>query len=305
MQTTLMRDVTMVGTGLHSGRPVRMVIRPAEDSGIRFRRVDISDRDSVIPADYSLVSDTTLCTQLTNVAGVSVSTVEHLMAAFSGCGVHNALVDLDGPEVPIMDGSAKRFVKAIERAGIRELSVPLTALEMVRPVRLVEGGVRAELLPASTFRVDFRIDFSEPAIGRQSQSFELANGTFVHELADSRTFCRRADVEMMQQAGLALGGSLENAIVVDGDRVLNPGGLRRSDEFVRHKMLDAVGDLALAGMPIIGIYKGLRAGHGVTNRLLRKVFATPDAWRVVPVDSDLARVLPGARAIDMDLRRSA
>jgi UDP-3-O-[3-hydroxymyristoyl] N-acetylglucosamine deacetylase len=126
MQTTLMRDVTLVGTGLHSGRPVRMVIRPAEDSGIRFRRVDVSDRDNVIPADYSLVSDTTLCTQLTNVAGVSVSTVEHLMAAFAGCGVHNALVDLDGPEVPIMDGSAKRFVKAIERAGIRQLAVPLT-----------------------------------------------------------------------------------------------------------------------------------------------------------------------------------
>lgn len=305
MQTTLRRDVTLVGTGLHSGRPVRMVIRPAEDSGIRFRRVDVSDRDNVIPADYSLVSDTTLCTQLTNVAGVSVSTVEHLMAAFAGCGVHNALVDLDGPEVPIMDGSAKRFVKAIERAGIRELAVPLTALELVRPVRLFDGVVRAELLPASIFRVDFRIDFAEPAIGRQSQSFELANGTFVHELADSRTFCRRSDVETMQRAGLALGGSLENAIVVDGDRVLNPGGLRRSDEFVRHKMLDAVGDLALAGMPIIGIYKGLRAGHGATNKLLRKVFATPDAWRIVQVDPNLARVLPGAGAIDMDLRQSA
>jgi UDP-3-O-[3-hydroxymyristoyl] N-acetylglucosamine deacetylase len=305
MQTTLMRDVTLVGTGLHSGRPVRMVIRPAEDSGIRFRRVDVSDRDNVIPADYSLVSDTTLCTQLTNVAGVSVSTVEHLMAAFAGCGVHNALVDLDGPEVPIMDGSAKRFVKAIERAGIRQLAVPLMALELVKPIRLVDGVVRAELLPASMFRVDFRIDFAEPAIGRQSQSFELANGTFVHELADSRTFCRRSDVETMQRAGLALGGSLENAIVVDGDRVLNPGGLRRSDEFVRHKMLDAIGDLALAGMPIIGIYKGLRAGHGATNKLLRKVFATPDAWRIVQVDPNLARVLPGAGAIDMDLRQSA
>jgi UDP-3-O-[3-hydroxymyristoyl] N-acetylglucosamine deacetylase len=305
MQTTLRRDVTLVGTGLHSGRPVRMVIRPAEDSGIRFRRVDVSDRDNVIPADYSLVSDTTLCTQLTNVAGVSVSTVEHLMAAFAGCGVHNALVDLDGPEVPIMDGSAKRFVKAIERAGIRQLAVPLMALELVKPIRLVDGVVRAELLPASMFRVDFRIDFAEPAIGRQSQSFELANGTFVHELADSRTFCRRSDVETMQRAGLALGGSLENAIVVDGDRVLNPGGLRRSDEFVRHKMLDAIGDLALAGMPIIGIYKGLRAGHGATNKLLRRVFATPDAWRIVQVDPNLARVLPGAAAIDMDLRQSA
>jgi UDP-3-O-[3-hydroxymyristoyl] N-acetylglucosamine deacetylase len=305
MQTTLKRDVTLVGTGLHSGRPVRMVIRPAEGSGIRFRRVDVKNRDNVVPADYALVSDTTLCTQLTNAAGVSVSTVEHLMAAFAGCGIHNALVDLDGPEVPIMDGSAKRFVKAIERAGIRELAVPLTALELVRPVRFVDGAVRAELLPAPTFRVDFRIDFADEAIGRQSQSFALANGAFVHELADCRTFCRRADVEMMQRAGLALGGSLENAIVVDGDRVLNPGGLRRSDEFVRHKMLDAVGDLALAGMPIIGIYKGLRAGHGATNRLLRKVFATPEAWRIIRVDSNLARILPGVGAVDMDLRRSA
>ncbi len=288
MQTTLRRDVTLVGTGLHSGRPVRMVIRPAEHSGIRFRRVDVTDRDNVVPADYSLVSDTTLCTQLTNHDGVSVSTVEHVMAAFAGCGVHNAIVDLDGPEVPIMDGSAKRFVKAIERAGIRELALPLTALEIVRPVR-----------------VDFRIEFSDAAIGRQSQSFEFANGTFVHELADCRTFCRRADVETMQQAGLALGGSLENAIVVDGDRVLNPGGLRRSDEFVRHKMLDAVGDLALAGMPILGSYKGVRAGHGATNRLLRKLFATSDAWRIVQVDRKLASSLPGAGSVDMELLQTA
>jgi UDP-3-O-[3-hydroxymyristoyl] N-acetylglucosamine deacetylase len=282
-----------------------MVIRPAEHSGIRFRRVDVTDRDNVVPADYSLVSDTTLCTQLTNHDGVSVSTVEHVMAAFAGCGVHNAIVELDGPEVPIMDGSAKRFVKAIERAGIRELALPLTALEIVRPVALVEGDVRAELLPASVFRVDFRIEFPDAAIGRQSQSFELVNGTFVHELADCRTFCRRADVEMMQQAGLALGGSLENAIVVDGDRVLNPGGLRRSDEFVRHKMLDAVGDLALAGMPILGIYRGVRSGHGATNRLLRKLFATSDAWRIVQVDRKLASSLPGAGGIDMDLLQTA
>jgi UDP-3-O-[3-hydroxymyristoyl] N-acetylglucosamine deacetylase len=305
MQTTLRRDVTLVGTGLHSGRPVRMVIRPAEHSGIRFRRVDVTGRDNVVPADYSLVSDTTLCTQLTNHAGVSVSTVEHVMAAFAGCGVHNAIVDLDGPEVPIMDGSAKRFVKAIERAGIRELALPLTALEIVRPVAIVEGEVRAELLPSAVFRVDFRIEFSDSAIGRQSQSFELANGTFVHELADCRTFCRRSDVETMQQAGLALGGSLENAIVVDGDRVLNPGGLRRSDEFVRHKMLDAVGDLALAGMPILGSYKGVRAGHGATNRLLRKLFATSDAWRIVQVDRKLASSLPGAGSVDMELLQTA
>jgi UDP-3-O-[3-hydroxymyristoyl] N-acetylglucosamine deacetylase len=282
-----------------------MVMRPAEHSGIRFRRVDVADRDNVVPADYSLVSDTTLCTQLTNNAGVSVSTVEHVMAAFAGCGVHNAIVDLDGPEVPIMDGSAKRFVKAIDRAGIRELALPLTALEIVRPVALVDGDVRVELLPSAVFRVDFRIEFPDAAIGRQSQSFELANGTFVHELADCRTFCRRVDVETMQQAGLALGGSLENAIVVDGDRVLNPGGLRRSDEFVRHKMLDAVGDLALAGMPILGIYKGVRAGHGATNRLLRKLFATSDAWRIVQVDRKRASALPGAGAIDMELLQTA
>lgn len=204
-----------------------------------------------------------------------------------------------------MDGSAKRFVKAIERAGIRELPLPLMALEIVKPVAFVDGDVRAELLPAPEFRVDFRIEFPDAAIGSQSQSFEIVNGTFVHELADCRTFCRRADVEMMQQAGLALGGSLENAIVVDGDRVLNPGGLRRSDEFVRHKMLDAVGDLALAGMPIIGLYKGVRAGHGATNRLLRKLFATPDARRIVQVDRKLARSLPGAGAVDMELRRTA
>jgi UDP-3-O-[3-hydroxymyristoyl] N-acetylglucosamine deacetylase len=294
MQTTLARDITLIGTGLHSGRPARLALRPATSGGIRFRRVDVAGRDNVIPARYDLVKDTTLCTQLTNAEGVSVSTVEHVMAALAGLGVTHALIDIDGPEVPIMDGSAKRFVQAILRGGLRRLSEPVQAIRVLKPVRYENGDVVAELRPADELSIDFDIDFPDAAIGHQAKRIAMRNGAFVHELADCRTFCRRADVEAMQAHGLALGGSLDNAIVVEGDRVLNPGGFRRADECVRHKMLDAVGDLALAGAPILGAYRGVRAGHGPTNMLLRKLFATPGAWELVTLDEAGADRLPGA-----------
>jgi UDP-3-O-[3-hydroxymyristoyl] N-acetylglucosamine deacetylase len=304
MQTTLKRETTLVGMGLHSGRPARLVIRPATEGGIRFRRVDVKDRDNVIAARYDNVSDTRLCTVLTNAAGVSVSTVEHVMAAIAGTGITHAVVDIDGPEVPIMDGSAQRFVRAILRAGLAEIDAPLEAIRILKPVRDVEGAVTTELLPADSLSIDFAIDFPDAAIGKQARRMSMVNGAFVHELADSRTFCRRVEVETMQANGLALGGSLDNAVVVDGDKVLNPGGLRRSDEFVRHKMLDALGDLALAGAPILGAYRGVRAGHGATNRLLRKLFATPGAWEYVTLDADAAAMLPGAGVGVADLRRA-
>lgn len=304
MQTTLKRETTLVGMGLHSGRPARLVIRPATDGGIRFRRVDVKDRDNVIPARYDNVSDTRLCTVLSNDAGVSVSTVEHVMAALAGTGVTHAIVDIDGPEVPIMDGSAQRFVRAILRAGLEEIDVPLVAIRILEPVQDVEGAVVTELAPADSLSIDFAIDFPDAAIGRQSKAMSMVNGAFVHELADCRTFCRRVEVETMQANGLALGGSLDNAVVVDGATVLNPGGLRRADEFVRHKMLDALGDLALAGAPILGAYRGVRAGHGATNRLLRKLFATPGAWEYVTLDADAAAMLPGAGVGAADLRRA-
>jgi UDP-3-O-[3-hydroxymyristoyl] N-acetylglucosamine deacetylase len=304
MQTTLKRATTLVGMGLHSGRPARMVLRPASEGGIRFRRVDVTDRDNLVPARYDLVTDTTLCTRLTNAAGVSVGTVEHVMAALAGTGVTHAEIEIDGPEVPIMDGSALRFVRAILRAGLAPLPGPLKAIRVLAPVREAQGEVLAELAPAETLSIDFEIDFPDAAIGHQSRQLSMVNGAFVHELADCRTFCRRVDVERMQANGLALGGSLDNAVVVEGDAVLNPGGFRRADECVRHKMLDALGDLALAGAPILGGYRGVRAGHGATNRLLRRLFATPGAYEEVTLDAEAARLLPGAGIGAADLRRA-
>jgi UDP-3-O-[3-hydroxymyristoyl] N-acetylglucosamine deacetylase len=304
MQTTLKRETTLVGMGLHSGRPARMVLKPATSGGIRFRRVDVRDRDNLIPARWDLVTDTRLCTLLTNDAGVSVGTVEHVMAALAGTGVIHAEVEIDGPEVPIMDGSARRFVQAILRMGLKALPGPARAIRVLETVRDVQGDVVAELAPADGLTIDFEIDFPDAAIGHQARRLEMENGAFVHELADCRTFCRRVEVETMQANGLALGGSLDNAIVVEGDKVLNPGGFRRTDECVRHKMLDALGDLALAGAPILGAYRGVRAGHAATNRLLRKLFATPGAWEYVTLDAEAAGHLPGAGVGAADLRRA-
>lgn len=305
MPTTVKQEIAFVGTGLHSGRPVRMLLRPTATGGIRFRRTDVAGRDNVIPARYDLVSDTRLNTRLTNTSGVSVSTVEHLMAALAGTGVWNVIVDIDGPEVPIMDGSAARFVQKIVATGLRYLPGPSRAIRVLEPVRVVQDGAWAEIAAAQVLTVGFEIDFADAAIGRQALKLPLVNGAFVRELADCRTFCRRADVEAMQAHGLALGGSLDNAIVVDGEEVLNPDGLRRPDEFVRHKMLDAVGDLALAGAPVLGAYRGFRAGHGLTNALLRKLFATQGAWAETALDADTARQLPGAGVVAADLRRAS
>jgi len=284
MRKTLGAPVAFDGVGLHGGRPVRMVIAPAPaGTGVVFERRDVAPGTGRIPAAWDLVADTLLCTRLENVHGVALGTVEHVMAALAGLGVTDALIRVDGPEVPIMDGSAAVFASAIRRVGLRSLRGPLQAIRLRRSVTVTEGDKRATLHPAPVFGISFAIDFEEAAIGRQSLSMRLTRGAFETELADCRTFGRLAEVEQMRRLGLGLGGSLDNAIVVDGERVLNPGGLRRADEFVRHKMLDALGDLALAGCPILGHYEGVRAGHGLTNRLLRALFDDPDAWdRVEP-----------------------
>lgn len=302
MQTTLKRDVQMVGIGLHSGRPARITLRPAEaGSGVRFRRIDVTDRDPVIRARFDLVSDTTLNTRLTNAAGVSVSTVEHLMAAIAGCGLHNVLVDIDGPEIPIMDGSSRRFVREIVGAGLISSRLPLTAWRVCKEVVFEDGDVRASLTPFDGLSIAFEIEFPDAAIGHQMHTLNMANGAFVRELSDCRTFCRRDEVDYMQSRGLALGGTLDNAVVIDGAEVLNPEGFRRADECVRHKMLDALGDLSLAGAPLLGAYNGFRAGHGVTNQLLRKLFATPGAVEQVICTPELVQRLPGfgIRAVDL------
>lgn len=296
MQTTLKTSTRFTGNGLHSGAPVRMVVHPASaDYGIWFKRSDIVFGDTMIPARWDVVEQTALCTKIVNQAGVSVSTIEHLMAALAGCGVHNALIEIDGPEVPILDGSAADFVRSFLRAGVIVQDQPVRAIEILKPITVTRGEARAQLSPAKEMRIDFHIDFSDEAIGQQSKALTLANGSFVRELCDSRTFCRQSDVEAMQANGLALGGDAsENAVVFDGDKVLSPGGLRHADEPVRHKMLDAVGDLYLAGAPIIGHYRGDRAGHALTNALLRAVFADPTAWRFVECSAAMAARLPGA-----------
>lgn len=302
MQTTLEHAVTFVGTGLHTGRAVRMTVLPAAaGQGVVFRRVDEVAGDRVVPATWDRVIVSPLNTRIANADGVTVSTIEHLMAALAGTGLHNATVEIDGPEVPIMDGSAAEFVRGLVAAGQRQLAAPLHAIRILRPVEVRHGAAVARLDPATTLQIDFEIDFPDAAIGRQRRILDLSNGAFVHDLATSRTFCRQADVAVMQAQGLALGGSLENAVVYDGDCVLTPGGLRHPDEAVRHKMLDALGDLAMAGMPILGRYTGVRAGHAMTNRLLRALFAAPDAWRRVRVDRRTLARLPGAGVTGADL----
>lgn len=304
MQATLAHSFTLHGTGLHSGLSACLVVRPASKNvGIVFRRTDISDRDNCILADFASVNDTRLCTRIANEAGAEVSTIEHLMAALAGCGVHNAIVDIDGPEVPIMDGSSAQFVQEILQVGVVQLNASINILRVLKPVSVSEGDAFVEILPSDEFEIDFRIEFTDVAIGVQHRSLNMKNGSFVRELSDCRTFCLKSDVESMEAAGLALGGSLENAIVIDGANIVNPEGFRREDECVRHKMLDALGDLALAGMPIIGRYHGIRAGHRMTNLLLRKLFATPDAFEIVKATDRQTSRLPGAdlRLEDLDI----
>ena len=302
MQATLIKEVTFEGVGLHSGIPSKMIVRPAGvDHGIWFKRVDVADADQMIPAIYDAVDHKPLCTRIVNSAGVEVTTIEHIMAALAGCGVHNALVEIDGPEVPIMDGCSADFVRAIVAVGVKRQTAPLYAIEILKPVRLEQGDAVAMLSPARALEIEFEIAFEDAAIGVQSKRLSMANGTFVRELSDSRTFCRKSDIDMMQANGLALGGTYENAVVVDGDDVLSPGGLRHADEAVRHKMLDALGDLSLAGYPILGRYRGVKAGHAMTNNLLRKLFATPDAYRIVECSPAQVSRLPGTGVKQADL----
>ncbi|MBA49227.1 MAG: UDP-3-O-[3-hydroxymyristoyl] N-acetylglucosamine deacetylase [Paracoccus sp.] len=294
MQATLKKTVRLDGVGLHSGAPARLEMHPAPAGhGIVFRRVDLATaRD--IPARWDNVIPSKLCTLLEGEGGVTLSTVEHVMAALVGTGIQNLLIEVDGPEVPILDGSAAPFVRAILRAGIALQNTPLRAIRVLRPVEVREGEAFARLSPADHLEIEFQIDFTDAAIGRQEKRLDMANGAFLRELADSRTFCRQSDVEAMRRNGLARGGSYLNAVVVDGADILSPGGLRHADEAVRHKMLDAMGDLALAGAPLLARYTGHRAGHAMTNRLLRALFADPTAWTWEDCDPALENRLPDA-----------
>ena len=277
---TLKAPIGCVGVGLHSGHRAAVTLRPAAaGTGIVFRRIDLGGVE--IPALFDRVVDTRLCTALGE-GEARISTVEHVMAALAGTGIDDAIVEVDGPEVPIMDGSAAPFVFLIDCAGIATTAAPRAVIEVLRPIRVEEpNGAFAELLPGreSAFDATLEIDFPNTAIGRQELSLRISERSFRDALADARTFTLAEDVARLRSVGLAQGGSLANAVVVDGPLVLNPGGLRHADEFVRHKLLDVVGDLALAGAPLRGRFRGSRSGHALNNRLLRALFADASAWR--------------------------
>jgi UDP-3-O-[3-hydroxymyristoyl] N-acetylglucosamine deacetylase len=296
-QRTLKSAISCVGVGLHSGQRVNLTLLPAATgTGIVFRRTDLN---ADIPARWDLVADTRLCTliALPGQPEARVGTIEHLMAAFSATGIDNAIVAVDGAEVPVFDGSAAPFMFLIDCAGVQAQSAPRPIVEIVRTIRVEDGEAFAELRPYS-YGLDMAlsIDFAAAAIGRQALTVTLSDQNFRSELAQARTFTQRHEIEAMQAAGLARGGSLANAVVVDGDRVLNPEGLRSPDEFVRHKLLDAVGDLALAGGRLHARFIAHRCGHTLNNRLLRAVFADSAAWRLVSAEPASRRDFGLARA---------
>jgi UDP-3-O-[3-hydroxymyristoyl] N-acetylglucosamine deacetylase len=289
-QKTLKGPVRCRGIGLHSGAAVSMALHPAGiDFGIRFRRTDAV---AEIAASWRNLVPSPLCSTLAS-ARSSVATVEHLMAAFAGLGLDNVLVDLDGPEVPAMDGSAAPFVYLIERTGIVEQDAPRRAVKVLKPVRVEAGDAYAMLEPADSFSVSFAIEFSASAISRQTIAASVDPASFKRDICRARTFGLLDEVAQLRAAGLALGGSLDNAVVVSGDRVLNEGGLRYGDEFVRHKVLDAIGDLYLAGGPVIGRFHGHRSGHALNRELLQRLFADAKAWRYVT----LADTAPAPREV--------
>ena len=278
-QRTLKRAVYCDGVGLHSGASVRLLLKPAPfGTGIVFKRTDVKEEQSVIQARWDNVVDTRLCTVIANEHGVRVGTIEHLMAALAGCGVDNVIVEVSGPEVPVMDGSSGPFVILIERAGVNDQDQPRRVIRVLKTIMVEDGGSHASLSPASSFSLDFQVHFEGTAVSQQSLRVGMKNGSFCKELAQARTFGFLNEVKALQAAGLGKGGSLGNAIVVDGYKILNEGGLRFEDEFVRHKMLDAVGDLFLAGGMIMGKFSGYRSGHFLNNALLRALFVDNDAW---------------------------
>lgn len=295
-QKTLKRPIPCRGIGLHSGAAVEMTLHPVgADRGIRFHRTDVTDRDPWIAARWDQVVDTRLCTVIGNEAGVTVGTIEHLMAALAGCEIDNAVIEIDAAEVPVMDGSSEPFVFLIECAGTVELNAPRRAIQVRKPVTVGDSRRGLTLSPADAFSVDFEIDFASPVVSHSTLDVRLVNGTFKREIAKARTFGFLEDAERLRAMGLALGGSLENTVVIDGDRVLNEEGLRFDDEFVRHKVLDCVGDLYLAGAPILGRVTATRSGHHTNNEALRALFADPTAYALVEMPElahDYAEALP-------------
>jgi UDP-3-O-[3-hydroxymyristoyl] N-acetylglucosamine deacetylase len=277
-QSTLRRSATVTGIGVHSGRPASLTIHPSEaGSGICFQRFSGDDGHDPIRAHYTNVSATDFCT-VVGFNGSSVATIEHLMATLSALHVDNAMIEIDGPEVPVMDGSAGPFLDALDEAGIRSLDAPRRHIRILHPVSVRSGDSVAEFQPYDGMRVEVEIEFTSPLVGRQRFAADIDADVFRSELARARTFGFVADVERLWARGLALGASLDNAVVIGDDRVMNPEGLRFVDEFVRHKALDAVGDLALAGAPIRGLYRSYRGGHKLNVTALAALLSNQKAW---------------------------
>ena len=294
-QKTLKSSIGCSGIGLHSGRKLSMTLHPADiGTGVVFQRTDIGGDAAAISASWKNVVDTRMATTLGNADGARVSTVEHLMAALAGCGIDNAVVEIDGPEVPVMDGSSAPFVFLVECAGVLVQQAPRLAIKIDKPLMVGDDRKFISLRPDDAFSVSFEIDFDDSPMAQQQLNLRLVNGSFKTEIARARTFGFAHEVDALREAGLARGGSLDNAVVINGNKVLNGDGLRYSDEFVRHKILDCVGDLYLAGAPIIGAVDALRSGHALNNSLLHTLFDAPDAWSYVEMTDAL---VPGTSHI--------
>jgi UDP-3-O-[3-hydroxymyristoyl] N-acetylglucosamine deacetylase len=286
---TLAATAVCAGTGLHSGQHVRMVLKPAAPgSGIVFERSDITDRPNIIEARATNVSGVRLGTTIANDAGASVATVEHLMAALAGLGVDDLHVDIDGPEIPVMDGSSAPFVELINRVGLTENAAPRRAIRVLKSVSVEFQGRTAAFLPSVKPVIDVEIDFPHPAVGRQHYAFDISPEVFAGDVSRARTFGFKRDVDAMRAAGLALGGSMQNAVVLDDSGVINEEGLRFADEFARHKALDALGDLYLAGAPILALYQAHQPGHALNNAALRALLADTSAWKMVSMANAMA-----------------
>ncbi len=281
-QTTVAKEVRLEGIGVHSGAPVSIVLHPAgAGTGLRFLVKKDGGMIADIPADVANVKNLTLCTVLGDNKGVTVGTVEHLLAALRGLAIDNCAIEIDGKEVPIMDGSAAPFVAAIDAAGVRQLHAPRRYIKVLKTVRVEDGGAWGEIAPHKGFYLDVEIDFDTPIVGRQRLGLEISPAVFRKELSRARTFGFVRDVEKLWKAGLALGANLTNSVGIGDDRIMNREGLRYPREFVRHKMLDAVGDLTLAGHPLLASYRSVRGGHKLNSNVLQALFADRTAWAMV------------------------
>lgn len=285
-QSTICDSVRVVGIGVHSGERVSLSLHPADpDTGIVFVRTGLPGGEVEIPAAWRNVSATDLCTMVGDPRAASVATIEHLMAALRGLGVDNVLVEIDGSEVPVMDGSSEAFVEAIDQVGLVRQAARRRMLKILKPIRVENGSAWAELRPHEGSRYEVTIDFANPVIGRQSIGIDLTPDVFRRQVARARTFGFVADLEKLLPMGLCRGSSLENSVGIKDDRILNPEGLRFVDEFVRHKLLDAIGDLALSGAPIQGLYRSYKGGHKLNFMTLSALLADPTAWALVEASS--------------------